>query len=111
MSVVRVFVLLIVSVLVTNEAKCCRKLVMSWYSSDCTPYAKDQSERPILCKVKVCNDGLPNRGFYCGKGDCNIFGCNCDGGCIEGNAAYNFREKSGLYQAQPMVDFTDLSIW
>ncbi|AAF05220.1 ORF106 [Xestia c-nigrum granulovirus] len=70
-----------------------------------------QSERPILCKVKVCNDGLPNRGFYCGKGDCNIFGCNCDGGCIQGNAAYNFREKSGLYQAQPMVDFTDLSIW
>lgn len=22
-------------------------------------------------------------GTYCGKGICNMFGCNCDGGCIE----------------------------
>ena len=22
--------------------------------------------------------------FYCGHGSCNIFGCNCDGGCRKG---------------------------
>jgi len=30
-----------------------------------------------------CKDGSKTSGplSYCGKGPCNIFGCNCDGGC------------------------------
>ena len=28
-----------------------------------------------------CADASLVSGQYCGKGDCNIFGCNCDGGC------------------------------
>ena len=30
-----------------------------------------------------CNDLNPRVGRYCGRGECNMFGCNCDGGCIE----------------------------
>lgn len=31
----------------------------------------------------VCMDGtqIEPPGQYCGVGRCNIFGCNCDGGC------------------------------
>lgn len=29
-----------------------------------------------------CIDGVPlYKGYYCGNGPCNVFGCNCDGGC------------------------------
>ena len=33
------------------------------------------------CKAWFCNDGSRRVGSYCGK-QCNIFGCNCKGGCI-----------------------------
>ncbi|KAH8258307.1 hypothetical protein KR038_009501 [Drosophila bunnanda] len=28
-----------------------------------------------------CNDGTTVVGAFCGYGKCNIFGCNCSGGC------------------------------
>lgn len=35
------------------------------------------------CISRFCADGykLGVKQYYCGHGDCNIFGCNCDGGC------------------------------
>lgn len=30
----------------------------------------------------ICPDGTTTTAFgFCGRGDCNMFGCNCDGGC------------------------------
>lgn len=43
------------------------------------------------CSIRVCGDGMPHKGYYCGLGSCNIFGCNCDLGCISGNAVENFQ--------------------
>lgn len=43
-----------------------------------------------LCEVTVCGDGRPLVGSYCGRGPCNIFGCNCDGGCLFGDFAESF---------------------
>lgn len=46
---------------------------------------------------KVCGNGRPiGEGNYCGKGRCNLFGCNCDGGCIEGNPIRSFQALYGL---------------
>ncbi|XP_041451902.1 uncharacterized protein LOC121405319 isoform X2 [Drosophila obscura] len=28
-----------------------------------------------------CNDGKAAYRLYCGRGSCNLFGCNCYGGC------------------------------
>lgn len=42
------------------------------------------------CEIKVCGDGQKHEGFFCGKGPCNVVGCACEGGCIEGDAATNF---------------------
>ena len=36
--------------------------------------------------VTFCRDGKPQEGHWCGKGDCNLFSCDCDGGCIKGDA-------------------------
>lgn len=39
----------------------------------------------VLCSNSVCKDGgPPGSGWYCGKGSCNMFGCNCDNGCRDG---------------------------
>lgn len=36
------------------------------------------------CVFETCTD-LENHSdrWYCGKGECDFFGCNCDGGCSE----------------------------
>lgn len=48
------------------------------------------------CEIKLCGDGKPVvEGIYCGKGPCNLFGCNCEGGCIQGNTLQNFRAIHG----------------
>lgn len=46
-----------------------------------------------ICRIETCNDGRPvTKGVYCGQGSCNIFGCNCDGGCRDGNQLKLFQE-------------------
>lgn len=42
------------------------------------------------CRAFVCGDGEKPHGSYCARGPCNIFGCNCDGGCIPGDAEESF---------------------
>lgn len=43
-----------------------------------------------VCHIDVCGDGFMVVGKYCGYGSCNLFGCNCDGGCIAGSARDEF---------------------
>ncbi|EDW25428.1 GL26589 [Drosophila persimilis] len=31
--------------------------------------------------LPICGDGQMVVGAYCGVGGCNVFGCNCSGGC------------------------------
>lgn len=47
------------------------------------------------CAVTVCGDGKASKGYYCGVGSCNIFGRNCDGGCIRGNPVEEFQRLHG----------------
>ncbi|XP_043476358.1 protein Diedel-like isoform X3 [Leptopilina heterotoma] len=49
------------------------------------------------CLTFACGDGksLKGKDSYCGIGSCNIFGCNCDGGCIPGNATESFKALHG----------------
>lgn len=49
--------------------------------------------RRPACRIEVCDDGKLHDGTYCGKGPCNWWGCNCDGGCIAGeDALTNFKK-------------------
>lgn len=53
-----------------------------------------------LCTSNLCGDGTLRHFYgYCGHGPCNMFGCNCDGGCRKGdkeNAIRMFRDEYGL---------------
>lgn len=48
------------------------------------------------CFIYLCGDGFtPGEGVFCGKGPCNMFGCDCDYGCVEGDARANFKARFG----------------
>lgn len=49
---------------------------------------------PGICKITVCGDGKPvEKGhFWCSVRSCNIFGYNCDGGCIPGDPVTSFKK-------------------
>lgn len=49
--------------------------------------------RRPACRIEVCNDGQQHDGTYCGYGPCNMFGCNCDGGCREGDPLSMFMDR------------------
>lgn len=51
-----------------------------------------------------CKDGTKRVGAYCSKGSCNIFGCNCDGGCIEGQSFYSLNFKRRLFSESQTLD-------
>ena len=61
-----------------------------------------------------CTYGTP----YCGYGGCNIFGCNCDGGCRSGSGncipgcirSKRRRSASLTAHASPLEMFTGLDI-
>ncbi|KAF8873759.1 hypothetical protein BD779DRAFT_282031 [Infundibulicybe gibba] len=58
-------------------------------SADCCPCPVNSAGSPTKC-----NDGtkcVP----YCGYGQCNIFGCNCDGGCRKAVGAGEGRRRRG----------------
>uniref|UniRef100_T1GZE7 Protein Diedel-like n=1 Tax=Megaselia scalaris TaxID=36166 RepID=T1GZE7_MEGSC len=85
------------------KADCCRRTRVSFKLNDpindsCRNYDADLAAMPphfvdteILqqhrrCEIQVCGDGeKPGEGIYCGIGACNLFGCNCDDGCIPGD--------------------------
>ncbi|XP_017494015.1 PREDICTED: uncharacterized protein LOC108382126 [Rhagoletis zephyria] len=58
-------------------------LVLDQVNGDCchVPY---KCTEPDNKKVSRCYD-CTEASVYCGIGKCNVFGCNCDGGCRQGN--------------------------
>lgn len=82
------FVAIISLILTMNKAnaECCKS---SFIEHDCSG-VPGESRNPLsiiydICKSTICLDGHPRVGFFCGRGSCNIFGCNCDGGCLNNN--------------------------
>lgn len=42
-----------------------------------------------------CNDMKERVGSYCSRGKCNLFGCDCDGGCIERSKKRRLMQAGG----------------
>lgn len=105
--------LLLSSVFVAIHCECCGRTNFKYQSkyNDCfdipggnvkyTSYYRDPLAAQLkailsnVCEINICGDGSSHKGFYCGKGSCNAFGCNCDGGCIPGNAKKEFKARYG----------------
>lgn len=58
------------------------------------------------CLSYVCGDGSTTPKYqYCGHGPCNLFGCNCDGGCRNADAS---REQAiKLFRIRYGIEFTE----
>lgn len=53
------------------------------------------------CHATICKDGNPIIGWnYCGNGNCNMFGCNCDGGCKSNSPHNSPKEALRIFQEQ-----------
>lgn len=87
------------------NADCCHSISTPSASKDINAKTKLQ---------KICLDGEPvGAGVYCGVSGCNMFGCNCDGGCRRGP---NFEENKGraiqIYNKKYNWNFTSiLTCW
>ncbi|KAH8235842.1 hypothetical protein KR032_008944, partial [Drosophila birchii] len=49
------------------------------------------------CAVTICGDGTALVGTFCGRGPCNFFGCDCQGGCRHGDYAQSFLARNERY--------------
>lgn len=45
----------------------------------------------------ICYDGTKADCYYCGHRKCNVFGCNCAGGCRRNGKGYNSNEALRLF--------------
>lgn len=85
------------------KGDCCYQTTLHYYIDDCDCSKIEGGYRisesiDSCCAIKVCNDGVYYGYSYCGHGSCNIFGCNCDGGCISAHGETplkNFNDKNG----------------
>ncbi|XP_030573109.1 protein Diedel-like [Drosophila novamexicana] len=50
------------------------------------------------CVITICGNGEALRGTYCGRGSCNVFGCNCDGGCLGSGWEETFLQNAAQYK-------------
>lgn len=47
-----------------------------------------------LCSYALCSSGyIRKEGVFCATGPCNIFGCNCDGECINGKYVDDYLKR------------------
>lgn len=83
------------------RAECCYRedvvFVNKKENRSCSDYGASDGVCDVLtlCVIELCGDGLPPTGWFCGVGDCNMFGCNCDYGCIPGDAKQIFSKRYG----------------
>lgn len=88
------FVLIFIfSLMKPSQAVCCEKA--GYVIHTCPIYQR--------CTQHICMDGsnVPAHN-YCGHGSCDIFGCNCDGGCRK-NSLGTFDEAARLFEKREGV--------
>lgn len=90
-----IFTILLLTTISELNAECCRSKKIEYICSNSfqlfTKY----------CQANICMDGTELRinDFHCGKGQCNMFGCNCDKGC-RNNTSNTWEEAKNLYASQ-----------
>ncbi|XP_044251652.1 LOW QUALITY PROTEIN: protein Diedel-like [Drosophila takahashii] len=78
-----------------STAECCtskEEVTFRLDRGDCED-VRGSETIPSTAKITICADGVAQVGTYCGRGSCNIFGCNCDGGCLEGDWTHSFVQR------------------
>ncbi|KAH8345029.1 hypothetical protein KR059_001004, partial [Drosophila kikkawai] len=94
-----------------SEAECCTtmaKLEFMMSKGNCG--AVNAKKTAQGCSVTICGDGKALVGTYCGRGPCNIFGCDCQGGCLHGDYGQSFLARNKKFRITLMhTEMVDLS--
>ncbi|XP_017038937.1 protein Diedel-like [Drosophila ficusphila] len=79
-----------------SNAECCtskEEVIFKMDRGDCEDVG-GHGDDPHRCRILICADGVGLHGAYCGRGPCNVFGCNCDGGCLTGDWSRSFVQNN-----------------
>ena len=76
-----------------TDGTCC-----GTWSEQCPAGPDGAGESCTFYTYKTCGDGRYHHSPCCGKGPCNIFCCNCDGGCL-GSTAPGFTQSDNTTNA------------
>lgn len=114
MKLISVFCLTLVLFAASVRSECCPSIVLGFRRVNNTcGHVIGGKKYGEMCKVRLCGDGKKTVGTYCGAGGCNIFGCNCDGGCIHGDPLDYFlkandmeeSDVSGIARIEEFLDY------
>lgn len=110
MKLIILSLFVISSIIICVKSECCGKYKLGYtvysyrrHQGECGDIDGSDYYADRGCFIDVCYDGKPHPGAYCGQGSCNIFGCNCDDGCIRGppdsaeDPVENFKRKNMYY--------------
>lgn len=94
-SLIILFFTMIIMAIDQADAECCPATTV-YCESEMVYFEQEIGDG---CSAKICYDGsaLDEDSYYCGQGPCNIFGCNCDGGC-RSNVIGTFDEAIRLFE-------------
>lgn len=74
------------------NAVCCTEKVH--LAHDCL------EDRTLYCASFVCFDGTISNEGFCGNGQCNIFGCDCDRGCRRSSDGFDKTVAKTLFEGK-----------
>lgn len=75
--------------------------------------------KPECCELpylhlfgRTCADGrfIKKDHIYCGIGSCNVFGCNCDGGCVTPDTNWSPGDIIGCRRTMGLIGFIHVFI-
>ncbi|XP_064550107.1 protein Diedel-like [Drosophila montana] len=94
---------ILLQLFVPGAGECCHSKTIAFQladsEDDCSLYDSKLTKGGV-CKMSICDDGSAVDGTYCGQGPCNMFGCNCEGGCRMGNGVQILRDFYGDYHVR-----------
>lgn len=87
-----------ISLMLQALGECCGDLIE--VSTVCQTSESDLTQNKKL----ICYDGDFVDGTYCGVGSCNLFGCNCNGGCRRNSKGFSLEEAKEIFKAKYLVN-------
>lgn len=70
-----------------SNAVCCNP---GWVAYECDEFFGK-------CRETMCRDGSRANGEFCGVGQCNYIGCDCEGGCLTNSMGGDWMEAERIF--------------
>lgn len=81
----------------TSQAECClESMTIKYFVHEgcCAAVGGQEAVNEYGCTITICADGKAKIDDFCGRGTCDISGCDCLGGCLRGDYLQSFLENN-----------------